>query len=72
MITDPDIFRAASLLIDQHGEDADLRAAERAALVLYRGRRASRGVAKVKAVMAKGSNDGELGFWSWSDLQISG
>jgi hypothetical protein len=30
MIGDPDIFRAAKLLIDQHGENALLRAAERA------------------------------------------
>jgi hypothetical protein len=29
-IDDPDIFRAAKLLIDQHGDDASLRAAERA------------------------------------------
>src|SRR5579859_3890589 len=28
--TDPDIYRAAKLLIDQHGTDAGLRAAERA------------------------------------------
>ena len=28
--SDPDIFRAAELLIDQHGENAPLRAAERA------------------------------------------
>jgi hypothetical protein len=30
MIDDPDIFRAAKLLIDQHGDDAALRAAQRA------------------------------------------
>jgi hypothetical protein len=30
MIDDPDIFRAARLLIDQHGEDAPIRAAQRA------------------------------------------
>ena len=30
MISDPDIFRAAKLLIDQHGDDAAIRAAERA------------------------------------------
>ena len=29
MIDDSDIFRAAKLLIDQHGEDADIRAAGR-------------------------------------------
>jgi hypothetical protein len=28
MTSDPDIYRAAKLLIDQHGEDAPLRAAE--------------------------------------------
>jgi hypothetical protein len=28
--SDPDIYRAVKLLIDQHGEDAPLRAAERA------------------------------------------
>ena len=27
---DPDIFRAAKMLIDQHGEDAPIRAAQRA------------------------------------------
>jgi hypothetical protein len=30
LIEAPDIFRAAKLLIDQHGEDAPLRAAQRA------------------------------------------
>ena len=30
MISDPDIFRAAKLLIDQHGADAAIRAAQRA------------------------------------------
>ena len=30
MIDDPDIFRAAKLLIDQHGDDAAIRAAKRA------------------------------------------
>jgi len=29
MTSDPDIFRAAKLLIDQHGAEAGLRAAER-------------------------------------------
>ena len=29
-VIDPDIYRAAKLLIDQHGEDAALRAAQRA------------------------------------------
>jgi hypothetical protein len=30
VIDDPDIFRAAKLLIDQHGADAPIRAAQRA------------------------------------------
>jgi triphosphoribosyl-dephospho-CoA synthetase len=30
VIDDPDIFRAATLLIDKHGDDAALRAAQRA------------------------------------------
>jgi hypothetical protein len=30
MIDDPDILRAAKLLIDQHGGDAPIRAAQRA------------------------------------------
>ena len=30
VISNPDIYRAAKLLLDQHGEDAELRAAERA------------------------------------------
>ena len=37
MISDPDVFRAAKLLIDQHGADASLRAAERADEMLERG-----------------------------------
>jgi hypothetical protein len=36
-MTDPDIFRAAKLLIDQHGEDAALRAAQRADELLEEG-----------------------------------
>jgi hypothetical protein len=30
MVDDPDIYRAAKLLADQHGEDAPIRAAGRA------------------------------------------
>jgi hypothetical protein len=30
VIDDPDIFRAAKLMIDQHGADAAIRAAQRA------------------------------------------
>ena len=37
MINDTDIFRAAKLLIDQHGEDAPLRAAQRADELLEEG-----------------------------------
>jgi hypothetical protein len=37
MIDDPEIFRAAKLLIDQHGEDAALRAAQRADELLEEG-----------------------------------
>ncbi len=37
MTSDPDIYRAAKLLIDQHGADAGLRAAERADEMLERG-----------------------------------
>jgi hypothetical protein len=37
MVADPDIFRAAKLLIDQHGEDAVSRASERAEELLTAG-----------------------------------
>ena len=37
MISDLDIWRAANLLIRQHGEDAELEAAKRADLMLERG-----------------------------------
>jgi hypothetical protein len=37
LIDDPDIFRAARLLIDQHCEDAALRAARRANELLEEG-----------------------------------
>jgi hypothetical protein len=37
MIDDPDIFRAAKLLIDQHGDDAALRARQRAKELLEDG-----------------------------------
>ena len=37
MTSDPDIYRAAKLLIDQHGENAGLRAAERADQLLEAG-----------------------------------
>jgi hypothetical protein len=37
MISDPDIYRAAKMLIDQHGEDAAERAAQRADVLLEEG-----------------------------------
>jgi hypothetical protein len=37
LTSDPDIYRAAKLLIDQHGENATLRAAERADQLLEAG-----------------------------------
>ena len=37
MIPDLDIYRAAKLLIDQHGEDAPIRAADRADELLEAG-----------------------------------
>ena len=37
MTSDPDVYRAAKLLIDQHGEDAPMRAAERADQLLEAG-----------------------------------
>ena len=37
MLDDPDIFRAAKLLMDQHGEDAAIRAAQRADELLDEG-----------------------------------
>jgi hypothetical protein len=36
-VNDPDIFRAAKLLIDQHGEDGPIRAAQRADELLDEG-----------------------------------
>jgi hypothetical protein len=37
VIDDPDIYRAAKLLVDQHGEDAARRAAQRANELLEEG-----------------------------------
>ena len=37
MVSDLDIYRSANLLIDQHGEDAGLKAAMRADAMLERG-----------------------------------
>jgi hypothetical protein len=37
MTSDPDIFRAAKLLINQHGDDVPIRAAQRADVLLDQG-----------------------------------
>ena len=37
MISDPDIWRAANLLIQRHGTDAEIEAAKRADQMLERG-----------------------------------
>ena len=37
LISDPDVYRAAKLLIDRHGADAGLRSAERTGLLLKAG-----------------------------------
>ena len=50
MIPELDIYRAAKLLIDQHGEDAPIRAAERADELLEAGDTA--GAAIWRAIMA--------------------
>lgn len=49
MISDPDIYRAAKLLIDQHGEDAEVRASKRADELLEAGDMV--GVATWKAIL---------------------
>jgi hypothetical protein len=36
-VIDPDIYRAAKLLIDQHGDDAAIKAAQRADQLLDEG-----------------------------------
>ena len=46
MISDPDVWRAANLLIRQHGPDAELEAAKRGDLMLERGDLDGRGVWK--------------------------
>jgi hypothetical protein len=50
MIPDVDIYRAAKLLVDQHGEDAGTRAAERADQLLEDGD--IEGAAIWRAIMA--------------------
>jgi hypothetical protein len=39
LISDIDVYRAANLMIRQHGDDAELRAAQRVDLMLERGDR---------------------------------
>ena len=50
MIPDIDIYRAAKLLVDQHGEDAPIRAAERADELLEAGD--TEGAAVWRAIVA--------------------
>jgi hypothetical protein len=63
MISDLDIYRAAKLLIDQHGQDAPIRAAERADQLLEEGD--TEGAAIWRAIMGaieeleRGRHDGE-------------
>jgi len=63
LIPELDIYRAAKLLIDQHGEDAPIRAAERADELLEAGD--TEGAAIWRAIMVaieelqRGRRDGE-------------
>jgi hypothetical protein len=50
MISDLDIYRAAKLLIDQHGDDAPIRVAERSDELLGKGD--TEGAAIWRAIMA--------------------
>jgi hypothetical protein len=63
MISDPDIFRAAKLLIDQHGIDAPIRAAQRADELLDEddidGAAMWRRILKVIEGLRRGRQDGE-------------
>ena len=52
MISDLDIYRAAKLLIDQHGEDAPIRAADRADELLQDGDGDTEGAAIWRAIMS--------------------
>jgi hypothetical protein len=53
MISDLDIWRAASLLIRQHGADAEIIAAQRVNLMLERGDRYGRRVwARIRQAIA--------------------
>jgi hypothetical protein len=63
LISDLDIYRAAKLLIDQHGEDAPIRAAQRADELLQDGD--TEGAAIWRAIMSaieelqRGRHEGE-------------
>ena len=64
MTSDPDIFRAAKLLIDQHGADAGLRAAERADQLLEAGdvigAATWRRILKAVEELGRGRREGEV------------
>jgi len=61
--SDPDIYRAAKLLIDRHGENAPLRAAERADQLLEAGDMMGaatwRRMLKAIEELARGRREGE-------------
>jgi hypothetical protein len=57
LIPELDIYRAAKLLIDQHGEDASIRIAERADELLEAGD--TEGAAIWRAIMVRSRNSGE-------------
>jgi len=63
LINDPDIYRAARLLIDQHRADAGLRAAERADQLLDAGDMIGaatwRRILKAIVELRRGRRDGE-------------
>jgi hypothetical protein len=64
MISDLDIYRAAKLLIDQHGEDAPIRVAERADELLevgdFEGAAIWRAILDAVEELQRGRLDGEL------------
>jgi hypothetical protein len=64
VINDTDIFRAAKLLIDQHGEDAPIRAAQRADELQDEGDRDGalvwRRILKAIDELRRGRREGEL------------
>jgi hypothetical protein len=63
MIDDPDIFHAAKLLIDQHGADAPVRAAQRADELLeegdVEGSRVWRRILEAIEELTRGRREGE-------------